>query len=112
MLVDNTYETWAADIKNYEKEKRTKKPFGKTFKPCPEFVTFEKVKAEELKYNPILGRFNSQGLEEFNQQKEQFKREEKAKSQLRQVGKYAKPFDIVNLHPEEETAPPLPRRKY
>jgi hypothetical protein len=41
----------------YEKNKRTKKPFGKTTSQN-EYMTHEKVKANECRFNPILQNYS------------------------------------------------------
>ena len=45
-------------MKTYEKSKRTKRPFGRDL-PKTEYVTYEKVKNDEVRFNPILQNYKS-----------------------------------------------------
>ena len=45
-------------MKSYEKNKRTKKPFGGEL-PKNEYITYEKVKNNEVRFNPILQNYRS-----------------------------------------------------
>lgn len=49
---------WKAQMKSYEKNKRTKRPFGGEV-PKKEYVTYEKVKNDEVRFNPILQNYKS-----------------------------------------------------
>ena len=52
-------DAWKSEMHVYEKNKRTKKPFGQTTSQL-EYVTHEKVKTKECRFNPVLQTFARQ----------------------------------------------------
>lgn len=46
-------DAWKAEMHTYEKNKRTKKPFGKNVEKV-EHVTYEQMKERENRFNPVL----------------------------------------------------------
>lgn len=54
---EGSLNAWKTEMHMYEKNKRTKKPFGKTTSQM-EYVTHEKVKANECRFNPVLQNYS------------------------------------------------------
>lgn len=76
MIFEKTPEdlsAWKNDMKVYEKNKRTKKPFGHQV-PRAEFVTYEDVKMKEVKFNPILQNYRTPQDEALRTQNDEFQR--------------------------------------
>jgi hypothetical protein len=55
-------EQWKSEMKTYEKNKRTKKPFGKSVTSV-EYVTHENIKEKEMLFNPILQTYSKEADE-------------------------------------------------
>jgi hypothetical protein len=90
-------EQWKAEMKAYEKNKRTKKPFGKNVLPV-EYVTHENIKTKETLFNPILQTYSKQTDELHKNEYDEALRAKSMMSYMRQKRKYERPYDIVNLH--------------
>ena len=86
-------------MKQYEKAKRTKKPFGPTF-PSISHVTHKEIKTQETQFNPVLQTFKSSEQEEAINRREEQRRAQSLASQFKHTHKYEKPYDIINLFPE------------
>jgi hypothetical protein len=62
---------WKMDMHSYEKNKRTKKPFGKSL-PQIQYVTHHDAKNKEMLFNPILQTYKHKHDEEKRQQDDQY----------------------------------------
>jgi hypothetical protein len=88
-------EQWRSAMREYEKSKRTKKPFGRE-PPSVEFVTHKDVKQKEALFNPVLQTFANGDGEAESRTREEAQR---AKSLLSHAHRNReRPYDIVNLH--------------
>jgi hypothetical protein len=56
-------ESWKTEMKQYEKAKRTKKPFGPTI-PTVTHVTHKDIKTQDTKFNPVLQTYKSREVED------------------------------------------------
>jgi hypothetical protein len=56
-------ESWKADMKQYEKAKRTKKPFGPSI-PTVTHITHKDIKTQETNFNPVLQTYKSRETED------------------------------------------------
>jgi hypothetical protein len=90
-------EQWRSEVRDYEKKKRTKKPFG-TESPSVEHVTHRDVKQKEALFNPVLQTFSTKNGEEATKQREEALRTKSLINHAKQQRRYERPYDIVNLH--------------
>lgn len=78
---ESDLEAWKLEMRQYEKAKRTKKPFGPTF-PTVSHVTHKDIKTQETQFNPVLQTYKEQQAEEAVNRREEQKRAQSLASQF------------------------------